>query len=44
MMLSEVAIVCIAKNEIKYIEEWIYYHIKIGVSKILFMIIQIIMN
>ena len=35
MMLSEVAIVCIAKNEIKYIEEWIYYHIKIGVSKII---------
>ena len=34
-MLSEVAIVCIAKNESKYIQEWIYYHLKIGISKII---------
>jgi hypothetical protein len=34
-MLEEVAIVCIAKNEEKYIHEWIYYHIKLGVSKII---------
>jgi len=35
MLLEEVAIVCIAKNEEKYINEWIYYHIKLGVSKII---------
>ena len=34
-MLEECAIVCIAKNEEKYIDEWIYYHIKLGVSKII---------
>ena len=33
-MLEECAIVCIAKNEEKYIEEWITYHFKIGVSAI----------
>ena len=35
MLLEEVAIVCIAKNEEKYINEWIYYHIKLGISKII---------
>ena len=29
-MLNEAVIVCIAKNEEKYINEWIYYHLKIG--------------
>jgi len=28
------AIVCIAKNEELYINEWIYYHLKLGFSKI----------
>jgi len=34
-MLNEAVIVCIAKNEERYINEWIYYHLKIGFSKII---------
>ena len=34
-MLNEVAIVCIAKNEELFINEWIYYHIRLGFSKII---------
>lgn len=28
------AIVCIAKNEDHYIDEWIKYHLKLGFAKI----------
>ena len=34
-MLNEASIVCIAKNEESFINEWIYYHIKLGFSKII---------
>jgi len=30
----EVALVCIAKNETDYIEEWVKYHLKLGFDKI----------
>ena len=29
-----VALVCIAKNEDNYIEEWVNYHLKLGFDKI----------
>ena len=31
-MLNEASIVCIAKNEESFINEWVYYHIKLGFS------------
>ena len=30
----KIALVCIAKNEDDYIEEWVNYHLKLGFSKI----------